>query len=152
MSAPELGGKLVEAVESQKYDATIVNFAKSRHGRPFWNARRSDKSRESVDVCLGNLIESVQNQKGALLVTADHGNCEKMWDDVKDEPHTAHTLAQVPIMYADYRERADDGSTTEPKLGDGVLADIAPTMLELLGVEQPASMTGKSLLRKSDVL
>ena len=78
--------------------------------------------------------------------------CVAQWDDVKDEPHTAHTLAQVPIMYADYRERDSDGSSSEPKLRDGVLADIAPTMLELLGVEQPASMTGKSLLKPSEAL
>jgi 2,3-bisphosphoglycerate-independent phosphoglycerate mutase len=152
MSAPELGGKLVEAVDSKKYKTIIVNFANPDMVGHSGILEAAVKAVESVDVCLGNLIESVRNQKGALLVTADHGNCEKMWDDVKDEPHTAHTLAQVPIMYADYRERDSDGSSSEPKLRDGVLADIAPTMLELLGVEQPASMTGKSLLKPSEAL
>ena len=106
------------------------------------------KAVESVDVCLGKLIAAVERQQGKLLVTADHGNCEKMWDDVKNEPHTAHTLNQVPIIFKDFQVRANGEDVVEPALEDGVLADIAPTMLEVLGVEQPKEMTGRSLLQQ----
>ncbi len=99
------------------------------------------KACETVDTCLGDLIESVKRQRGTLLVTADHGNCEVMWNDEIDEPHTAHTLNRVPIMLADFSKEDRD-----LKIKDGSLCDIAPTILELLQIPQPREMTGSSLI------
>ena len=150
MSAPELGEKLVGAIDSSRYDVVIVNFANPDMVGHSGMLEAATKAVESVDVCLGKLIDAVERQQGVLFVTADHGNCEKMWDDIKNEPHTAHTLNQVPIIFKDYRARQDCDELVEPALNDGVLADIAPTMLELLGIEQPKEMTGKSLLQKRE--
>jgi len=96
---------------------------------------------EAVDTCLGNLVASVKKRKGAIIVTADHGNCEKMWEDATGVPHTAHTLNKVPCILADYSEGG-----IEHKLRSGRLADLAPTLLQLLDVKQPSEMTGESLI------
>ena len=94
---------------------------------------------------LGGVVKAVKKQKGAIIVTADHGNCEKMWEDATDEPHTAHTLNKVPVILADYRSSASAGPDGH-KLRSGRLADLAPTVLEILGVPQPTEMTGESLI------
>ncbi len=96
------------------------------------------KAVETVDTCLGRVVEAVTAQGGALLVTADHGNCEMMRDPETGEPHTAHTLNPVPAALVGV-----DGVT----LADGRLADVAPTLLDLMGLDQPAEMTGTSLIR-----
>jgi 2,3-bisphosphoglycerate-independent phosphoglycerate mutase len=96
---------------------------------------------ETVDACLGRVVEAVTAQGGALLVTADHGNCEMMRNPETGEPHTAHTLNPVPAMLVGV-----DGVS----LADGRLADVAPTLLALMGLDQPAEMTGTSLIRKRD--
>ena len=99
------------------------------------------KAVETVDSCLGDVIASVRRRRGTLIVTADHGNCEKMWEDATSEPHTAHTLNKVPVILADY---SDQGN--EHKLRSGRLADLAPTLLHLLGIPQPSEMTGETLI------
>ena len=91
-----------------------------------------------------DLIKSLDNVNGTLLLTADHGNCETMWDELGDEPHTAHTLNLVPIVLRDFGNNVDK----DVKMNDGCLADIAPTILDICNIEQPKSMTGTSLLMK----
>jgi len=95
------------------------------------------KAVETVDAGLGAIAAAIQSQGGALLVTADHGNCETMRDPETGGPHTAHTLNPVPVFLA--------GGPAGTKLHDGILADLAPTLLALLNIPQPDLMTGKSL-------
>jgi 2,3-bisphosphoglycerate-independent phosphoglycerate mutase len=98
------------------------------------------KAVEAVDACLGRLMEAVKRVGGCLFITADHGNVEQMYDPETGQPHTQHTLNRVPALL--YNGPADVRS-----LADGRLADVAPTMLRLMGLPQPAEMTGTSLLR-----
>ncbi|MGB1082764.1 MAG: 2,3-bisphosphoglycerate-independent phosphoglycerate mutase, partial [Alphaproteobacteria bacterium] len=95
---------------------------------------------EAVDQQLGRAIDAVMQRGGSMLVTADHGNCETMWDTTTDGPHTAHTTNLVPLALVGGLE--GQGQT----LRDGRLADLAPTLLDLLGLSKPAAMTGESLL------
>ncbi|MDE6568062.1 MAG: 2,3-bisphosphoglycerate-independent phosphoglycerate mutase, partial [Lachnospiraceae bacterium] len=99
------------------------------------------KAVERVDQCVGAAVDAVKQVDGALFVCADHGNAEKMIDYETGEPHTAHTTNQVPFILFNY----DPDYTLR---AGGCLADIAPTLLEIMGLEQPAEMTGKSLLIK----
>jgi 2,3-bisphosphoglycerate-independent phosphoglycerate mutase len=91
---------------------------------------------ETVDACLGRVVEAVQSSGGVLVITADHGNADEMLED-DGSPDTAHSLNPVPLVVTDEGHELRDG---------GVLADVAPTVLEILGVDQPAAMTGQSLL------
>ena len=103
----------------------------------------SHQACESVDKCLGDILKSVKARNGSLIVTADHGNCEKMWEEETSQPHTAHTLNKVPVILVDYSEQLHG---VEHKIRSGRLSDLAPTVLELLGVDQPVEMTGTSLI------
>ena len=96
------------------------------------------KAVETVDSCIGQLSDAVISAGGAMLITADHGNCEVMWDHDADSPHTAHTTNLVPIILISDKK--------DLSLSSGILADLAPTLLALLGLSQPAAMTGKNLL------
>ncbi|ACI52753.1 phosphoglycerate mutase, 2,3-bisphosphoglycerate-independent [Gluconacetobacter diazotrophicus PA1 5] len=137
MSAPELTDKAVAAIESGKYDLIVLNYANADmvgHTGVFGAAV---KAIEAVDRGLKRLVEAVHRQRGALLVTADHGNAETMFDAKTGGPHTAHTLNVVPVVLTGVREMT---------LHDGRLSDLAPTLLALMGLPQPAAMTGTSLL------
>jgi 2,3-bisphosphoglycerate-independent phosphoglycerate mutase len=138
MSAPELAAKAVAAIQTQKFDLIILNFANPDMVGHTGVLAAAIKAVETVDAGLGAIAAAVQAQGGALLVTADHGNCEMMRDPVSGGPHTAHTLNPVPVLLA--------GAPTDTKLRDGVLADLAPTLLALLNIVQPAAMTGQSLI------
>ncbi len=138
MSAPELTAKAVEAIGSGRYDLVVLNFANPDMVGHTGVLAAAIKAVETVDAGLGAIAEAVQKAGGALLVTADHGNAELMVDPVTGKPHTAHTTNPVPLMLIGGDAKA---------LADGRLADIAPTMLALMGLEQPAEMTGQSLLR-----
>jgi 2,3-bisphosphoglycerate-independent phosphoglycerate mutase len=138
MSAPELTEKAVAAINSGKYDLIILNFANPDMVGHTGILTAAVKAVETVDTGLGRIATAVSAAGGALLVTADHGNCETMRDAETGEPHTAHTLNPVPVLLA--------GGSAKVKLHDGILADLAPTLLALLGIEQPALMTGTSLL------
>lgn len=138
MSAPELTDRAVEAIGSGRYDLIILNFANPDMVGHTGSLAAAVKAVETVDTCLGRVVEAVTAQGGALLVTADHGNCEMMRDPETGEPHTAHTLNPVPAALVGV-----DGVT----LADGRLADVAPTLLDLMGLDQPAEMTGTSLIR-----
>jgi len=137
MSAPELTGKALAAINSAKYDLIILNFANPDMVGHTGVLAAAIRAVETVDACLGRILEAVTAQGGALLVTADHGNCELMKDPVIGGPHTAHTTNPVPVMLA--------GGPAGIKLHDGRLADIAPTLLALMELPQPAEMTGGSL-------
>ncbi|HEY1856372.1 2,3-bisphosphoglycerate-independent phosphoglycerate mutase [Acidocella sp.] len=138
MSAPELTAKAVAAIQSQKFDLIILNFANPDMVGHTGVLAAAIKAVETVDAGLGAIVDAVLAQGGALLVTADHGNCEMMRDPETGGPHTAHTLNPVPVLLA--------GAASGTRLHDGILADLAPTLLALLGIAQPAAMTGRSLI------
>ena len=138
MSAPELTDRAVEAIASGRYDLIVLNFANPDMVGHTGVLAAVIRAVETVDACLGRIVSAIEAQNGALLVTADHGNCELMKNPETGGPHTAHTTNPVPVMLVGARARA---------IGDGRLADIAPTLLALMGIAQPAEMTGQSLLR-----
>ena len=140
MSAPELTARAVEAIGSDVYDLVVLNFANPDMVGHTGVLAAAIRAVEAVDAGLGRIADAVAAQGGALLVTADHGNCETMRDGENGGPHTAHTLNLVPVLLS-----AGPGASGVT-LRDGRLADLAPTLLELLGLEQPAVMTGESLL------
>jgi 2,3-bisphosphoglycerate-independent phosphoglycerate mutase len=136
MSEPELADKAVTAIRSGQYDLIVLNFANPDMVGHTGNLEAAIKAVEAVDDGLGRIMTAVEQAGGALLVTADHGNCELMRDPVTGGPHTAHTTNEVPVVLLHATR----------KLNDGRLADIAPTLLALMGVEQPKEMTGRPLL------
>jgi 2,3-bisphosphoglycerate-independent phosphoglycerate mutase len=140
MSAFEVTDRLVEAIEDGAFDFIVVNYANTDMVGHSGDLSAAIKAVEAVDLCLGRLADAVGRAGGALLITSDHGNAEMMQDDATGQPHTAHTLNPVPVVlvHAPAEVRA---------LRDGRLADIAPTVLALLGMPQPAVMTGQSLIQ-----
>ena len=141
MSAPELTEKAVAQIDSGAFDLIILNFANPDMVGHTGVLSAAIKAVETVDKGLGAIVAAVARSGGALLVTADHGNCELMRDPVTHEPHTAHTLSPVPVVLM--------GGPPGVRLANGRLADLAPTLLALMGLPQPAEMTGVSLLRGS---
>jgi 2,3-bisphosphoglycerate-independent phosphoglycerate mutase len=139
MSAPELTDKAVAAIASGKYDLIVLNYANPDMVGHTGSLPAAIKAVETVDAGLGRIADAIQKSGGALLVTADHGNCEMMRDPETGGPHTAHTLNPVPVMLLGAQNRALNA--------EGRLADIAPTLLELMELPKPAEMTGHSLLR-----
>ena len=137
MSAPEVSEKLNEAVRSGKYDAVIVNFANCDMVGHTGIIPAAVKAVETVDTCVGSLVEAVKEMDGVLFVTADHGNADKMLDE-NGEPFTAHTTNPVPFIIVNYPCEVREG---------GKLCDIAPTMLKVMGLSQPAEMNGKSIIK-----
>jgi len=139
MSAPELTDKAVEAIKSGKYDMIVLNFANADMVGHTGSIPAAVKAVETVDTGLGRIANAIEQMGGALLVTADHGNAEMMVDPVTGGPHTAHTLNPVPLILV--------GAGNRIVVKEGRLADIAPTMLELMGLPKPAEMTGSSLMQ-----
>ncbi|PLX96995.1 MAG: 2,3-bisphosphoglycerate-independent phosphoglycerate mutase [Desulfuromonas sp.] len=139
MSAEAVADETVARVESGNYDLIIVNFANPDMVGHTGVLPAAITAMETVDCCVGKVVDAVVNAGGSLLITADHGNCEQM-QDAKGGPHTAHTTNPVPLIYV-------DPTSTDGPLREGILADIAPTLLSLLGIEIPESMTGESLLK-----
>lgn len=138
MSAPELAEKAVQAINSAKYDLIILNFANADMVGHTGSLEAATKACEAVDAGLARIVEAVRGQGGALLVTADHGNAELMRDPATGGPHTAHTTNLVPVVLV--------GGPAGAALHEGRLADVAPTLLALMGLAQPAAMTGRSLI------
>lgn len=137
MSAPELAERCVAAIRERRFDFILVNFANPDMVGHTGVEAAAIAAVETVDKCLGQLIEAVQEVGGVMLVTADHGNCELMRDPETGGPHTAHTTNPVPCFVV--------GAGPDIRLRDGRLADVAPTLLALLGIDQPAAMTGRNL-------
>ncbi|MDY2727367.1 MAG: alkaline phosphatase family protein, partial [Anaerostipes faecalis] len=141
MSAPEVGEKLVEAIKSDKYDVIIVNFANSDMVGHTGIEEAAIKAVEAVDTCVGNAVEAIKEVDGQMFICADHGNAEQLVDYETGAPFTAHTTNPVPFILVNY----DEGV----KLREGgCLADIVPTLIEMMGMEKPEDMTGTSLLVK----
>ncbi|MBT9776794.1 2,3-bisphosphoglycerate-independent phosphoglycerate mutase [Clostridium sp. MCC353] len=141
MSAPEVCDKLVEAIKSDKYDVIIINFANPDMVGHTGVEAAAVKAIETVDNCVGRTVEAIKEVDGVMFICADHGNAEQLVDYVTGDPFTAHTTNPVPfiLVNADPSYKLREG---------GCLADIAPTLIELMGLEQPEEMTGKSLLVK----
>jgi 2,3-bisphosphoglycerate-independent phosphoglycerate mutase len=142
MSAPELTDKAVSAIASGEYDLIVLNFANPDMVGHTGCLDAAIRAVEAVDHGLGRIMDAIEQAGGALLVIADHGNCELMRDPQTGGPHTAHTTNRVPAVLFEPGLGA-----SEARLADGILADVAPTLLALLGLGQPAEMTGRSLLR-----
>ncbi len=138
MSAYEVTDKVVEAINSGKYDCIILNYANPDMVGHTGSLEAAIKAIETIDECVGRVVEAIKNKK-ELFITADHGNAEQMIDYKTGEPHTAHTTNPVPLILVG-RENA--------KLKEGKLADLAPTMLEIMGLEKPEEMTGESIIEK----
>ena len=136
MSAYEVTDKMVEAVKSGKYDALILNYANCDMVGHTGVFEAAVKAVEAVDTCVGRVVEAVKEMGGCVLLTADHGNADKMVD-TDGEPFTAHTTNPVPFCVINHPCELREG---------GRLADIAPTMLKVLGLPQPAEMTGESII------
>ncbi len=129
---------MVRRIETETYQLIILNFANCDMVGHTGVLAAAVKAVETVDSCLGRVVDAVLNAGGKLLVTADHGNCEQMLG-ANGQPHTAHTSNLVPFILIDPEHQ-------NAAVRDGILADLAPTILQLLGLEQPAAMTGKSLI------
>lgn len=141
MSAFEVTDKVVAAIESGKFDMIILNFANPDMVGHTGVLEAAEKAVQTVDACLARIVEAINKVKGHLLVTADHGNSEMMVDHRTGAPHTAHTTNPVPLILVSEAHKNDS-------LTEGKLCDLAPTMLALGGIAQPADMTGHSLLVK----
>lgn len=141
MSAYEVCDRLVEAIHSGKYDVIIINFANPDMVGHTGVEKAAVQAVEAVDVCVGRAVEAVKEEEGLLFICADHGNCEQMIDIKTGEPFTAHTTNPVPFILVN--------AGPEYKLREGgKLADIVPTLIDLMGMKKPAEMTGESLLIK----
>ena len=143
MSAYEVTDRLVAAINSGKFDFILVNYANTDMVGHTGDLEAATRAVEAVDACLGRVADAVTKQGGALLITADHGNAEMMMDPTTGQPHTAHTTNPVPVMLVN---GGGAGRNAPIALQDGKLADVAPTLLELMGIEPPKDMTGHSLI------
>ena len=140
MSAEEVTVKVVEAIKSGKYNVIILNYANPDMVGHTGSLEAAIKAIEKIDDCVQRVVDAVKEQGGELLITADHGNAEQMIDYKTGEPHTAHTTNPVPLILV---------GKDDVKLKSGKLADLAPTMLDMMGIEKPEQMTGNSLIEKA---
>ncbi|GHE96945.1 2,3-bisphosphoglycerate-independent phosphoglycerate mutase [Aliiroseovarius zhejiangensis] len=139
MSAAEVTEHFVGAIRD-RFDLIVTNYANPDMVGHTGDLDAAIAACEAVDAGLGQVLAALKEVGGAMIVTADHGNCETMWDDETNGPHTAHTTNLVPVILF--------GGPEGARLADGRLADLAPTVLELMGLAQPAEMTGESLIRR----
>jgi 2,3-bisphosphoglycerate-independent phosphoglycerate mutase len=140
MAAPEVTDKLVAAIESGTFDLVVVNYANGDMVGHTGDLAAAMKAVATVDECIGRLEKAVEKTGGCILLTADHGNAEQMSDEKTGQAHTAHTMNKVPLLLI-------NGPARVATLRDGRLADIAPTVLDLMALPVPAQMTGHSLLK-----
>ncbi|HEY5972929.1 MAG TPA: 2,3-bisphosphoglycerate-independent phosphoglycerate mutase, partial [Pseudoxanthomonas sp.] len=138
MSCPELTTRLVEAIGSGRFDAIVCNIANPDMVGHSGDLQAAILAAQAVDIAIGAVDAAVRAAHGALLITADHGNLEMMRDPATGQPHTAHTVGPVPLVYV--------GERAATLRSGGALRDVAPTVLDLLGLPQPPEMTGHSLL------
>ncbi|KGF09936.1 phosphoglyceromutase [Tissierellia bacterium S5-A11] len=139
MSAYIVTEKLLDALRTHTYDAIILNFANADMVGHTGVLAAAQEAVRTVDKCVAALWEEVKSQGGEMLITADHGNAERMWDEATQGPNTAHTTNPVPLVLLSEKNK-------NKTLHDGILADLAPTLLTLMGMSVPAEMTGRSLL------
>ena len=139
MSAREVTEKVIEAINLDKYNAIILNYANPDMVGHTGSLEAAVKAVETIDGCVARVVEAIEKQNGILIITADHGNAEQMVDYKTGEPQTAHTTNPVPLILV---------GLEGIKLKEGKLADLAPTMLDIMGLEKPEEMTGESLIEK----
>ena len=139
MSAYEVTDKVCEAIQSEKYDCIILNYANPDMVGHTGSLEAAVKAIETIDECVGKVVKRIEEKEGVLLITADHGNAEQMIDYKTGEPHTAHTTNPVPLVLV---------GMENVTLKEGKLADLAPTILDIMGLAKPEEMTGESLLVK----
>ena len=137
MSAARVLEKAVASLQAKAHDLLVINFANPDMVGHTGDLDAAIAAVETVDSCIGELVAAVQAADGQMLLTADHGNCEVMWDKNADSPHTAHTTNPVPLILVN--------GPPGVQLTDGRLADLAPSLLAMLGIDQPASMTGRAV-------
>ncbi|MCW8927716.1 MAG: alkaline phosphatase family protein, partial [Gammaproteobacteria bacterium] len=142
MNAGEVTDKLIEAIESDRYDVIICNYANPDMVGHSGDFDATVKAIETLDRCLERLVKAMVKKDGEMLITADHGNAEQMRGEDTGQAHTAHTSNPVPFIYVGEREFTLEDS--------GTLADVAPTMLFLLGLKQPNEMNGHSIIHPCD--
>ena len=142
MSADGVLAAALDSLAGHRHDLIVVNFANPDMVGHTGDLDAAIKAVEAVDGCVGRLAEAVLARNGSMIVTADHGNCEQMWDDAANSPHTAHTTNLVPVILV--------GASEGVQLRDGRLADLAPTLLDLMGLDRPAVMTGRPLYLSDD--
>lgn len=142
MSAYEVADEVIERIESNEYDVIILNYANCDMVGHTGIMDAAIEAVEAVDECVGRTVNAILQAGGRAIVTADHGNADQMVDYVTGEPHTAHTSNPVPFIFID-----EDMKDVQLREG-GRLADVAPTMLDVMGIEKPEDMTGKSLLKR----
>jgi 2,3-bisphosphoglycerate-independent phosphoglycerate mutase len=140
MNSAELTDKLVAAIESGRFDAIICNYPNGDMVGHTGNFAAAVLACEAVDACVGRVVEAIGKVGGECLITADHGNAEKMQDEKTGQAHTAHTSELVPFIHVGQKSVARQG---------GTLSDVAPTMLHLLDMPQPAEMTGTPIVTLS---
>jgi 2,3-bisphosphoglycerate-independent phosphoglycerate mutase len=138
MSAFEVTAKLVEAIKSRKFHAIVCNYANGDMVGHTGNLVAATRAVEVLDECIGQVVTAMRNAGGEVLITADHGNAETMRDTKTQQAHTAHTLNVVPLLYVGRKARLAER---------GALQDVAPTLLAMMGLEQPSEMSGKPLIR-----
>ena len=142
MSAYEVTEAVLKEIKAQKYDVIIMNYANCDMVGHTGVLQAAIDAVEAVDTCVGKVVEAIRAEGGKIIITADHGNAEKMWDYEKNVPYTAHTVDNpVPFIVID--DEKDDIELYD----DGKLADVAPTLLTMMGIEIPKEMTGKSLIK-----
>jgi 2,3-bisphosphoglycerate-independent phosphoglycerate mutase len=142
MSAPELTDKVVLAIGSGRFDVVVINYANTDMVGHTGLLDAAIKAVETVDACLGRLSQAVEAAGGTLVITADHGNAEVMRDPQTGEPHTAHTVNPVPLIIVN----PPGAPGAVMRVENGRLADVAPTLLDIIGLPKPAAMTGHSLI------
>jgi 2,3-bisphosphoglycerate-independent phosphoglycerate mutase len=130
--------RLEEAITSKKYNAIICNFANCDMVGHSGNLKAATEAVEALDICIGRVVNAMQSIGGEVLITADHGNAELMYDATNNQPHTQHTTNLVPLIYIGRHAVLNE---------NGALSDLAPTLLYMMGLPQPAEMTGKNLLQ-----
>jgi 2,3-bisphosphoglycerate-independent phosphoglycerate mutase len=140
MSAPQVTEELLRRIEAGRYGVIVLNFANPDMVGHTGKLEAAIEAVRTVDSCLGRIVEAIRKKGGIAAITADHGNCELMRDLETGEPHTAHTTNPVPFILVGDAFR---GARLRPW---GILADVAPTLLEILGIEKHPLMDGKSLL------
>jgi len=141
MSAYEVADVVLQRLDTNQYDAMVINFANPDMVGHTGILEAAIKAAETVDTCVGKILDKVKQMGGAAIITADHGNFEKMIDGTPDKPHTAHTVGDVPLIVFDEKYKG------RKLRSGGILADIAPTLLDMMGLPKPEEMTGTSLLQ-----